>query len=88
MQLNIKDRETHELVTRLAEATGQSRSRAVKDAVRARLAEVEVAREAEIAARIARGRDLAAQMRAKMPKPLPTQKELDDWMYDEDGLPR
>jgi len=87
MQLNLKDPETNSMVARLSEVTGVSKARAVKDAVRLRLKQVDADREADITARIARVRELTAQMRAKMPKPLPTQKELDDWMYGEDGLP-
>lgn len=87
VQLNLKDPETNLLVERLANVTGHSKARVVKDAVRARLVEVEAAREVDMAARLARVLELAALMRAKMPKPLPTQKEMDDWMYDENGLP-
>lgn len=88
MQLNIKDPETCEMVARLAQATGQTKAGVVKQAVRNRLDEVEAARAVDMAERIARVRELTAQIRSRMPKPLPTQRELDDWMYDEHGLPR
>lgn len=87
MQLNLKDAETNLLVERLATVTGHSKARVVKDAVRARLAEVEAAREADMADRLARVLALTAEIRERMPKPLPTQAELDSWMYDENGLP-
>ena len=41
MSLNIKNEETHRLVRRLAELTGQSQTSAVEEAVRRRLAELE-----------------------------------------------
>ena len=41
MSLNIKNEETHRLVRRLAELTGQSQTGAVEDAVRRRIAELE-----------------------------------------------
>lgn len=88
MQLNLKDAETSQLVERLAAITGTSKTAAVRDAVRRRLAEVEAAREADVAERLQRVRELTEAMRARMRKPIPTQQELDDWMYDENGLPR
>jgi len=88
MQLNLKDPETNMMVARLSQVTGVSKARAVKDAVRARLADVDAAREADIVARIARVRELTAQIRARLPDPMPTQKQFDDWLYDENGLPR
>ncbi|KPF60091.1 hypothetical protein IP88_16005 [alpha proteobacterium AAP81b] len=88
MQLNIKDPETHRLVAELSEEIGVTKASAVKEAVREKLQRVRSDREADIAERLARLRELTAQMRARMPKPLPTQQELDDWMYDENGLPR
>lgn len=88
MQLNLKDPETNAMVSRLSDVTGLSKARVVKDAVKARLAEVEAARAADIERRLAEVREITAAMRARMPVPLPTQKEMDDWMYDDNGLPR
>jgi antitoxin VapB len=41
VSLNIKNEETHRLVRRLAELTGQTQTSAVEDAVRRRLEELE-----------------------------------------------
>ncbi len=86
MSLNIKNEETHRLVRRLAELTGQSQTSAVEDAVRRRLDELE--HENDLEARVERimafGRRTAALM-------TPEQKKLlhGDWLYDEEtGLPR
>lgn len=86
MHLNIKNDEAHILASRLASVTGESMTRAVTEALRERLARVE--RESTYDERLARVRELAASIRSRMAKPLPTQKEMDDWLYDEDGMPR
>lgn len=88
MQLNLKDAETNVMVARLAALTRTNKTVAVREAVRARLAEVEAAREADIARRLAEVQALTKAFVDSLPKPLPTQAELDDWMYDENGLPR
>ncbi len=88
MQLNIKDAETHRLVSELSQEIGLSKASAVKEAVREKLQRVKNARDADVTRRLAELRVLTAQIRERLPKPLPTQQELDDWMYDEDGLPR
>ena len=88
MQLNIKDPETHALVTRLSQATGVSLARAVKDAVRDKLAELERAKADDVARRIAEVHEIVASIRARLPEKLPTQAEMDGWFYDEDGLPK
>lgn len=87
MQLNLKDPETTAMVGRLSETIGVSKARAVKEAVREKLARVDKDREADFERRLAELRKLTAQIRARLPTPLPTQAELDDWMYDDDGLP-
>ena len=88
MQLNLKDAETNVMVARLAALTRTNKTVAVREAVRARLAEVEAAREEDIARRLAEVKGLTKAFVDRLPKPLPTQAELDDWMYDENGLPR
>ena len=88
MQLNIKDAETCAMIGELAEVTGTTKAGIVKEMARERLDRIAAEREADIARRLAELRVLTAQIRARMPKPLPTQQELDDWMYDENGLPR
>ena len=86
MQLNIKNHAAHELATRLAATTGESLTEAVTRSMRERLERIE--KEASVEHRMAKLREITAEMRSRMPKPLPTQQEMDDWMYGEDGLPR
>lgn len=88
MQLNLKDPETNEMVARLSQATGMSKAGAVKAAVKAHLMEVEAARAVDIERRVADVLAMTAAWRARMPQPLPTQAEMDSWLYDDDGLPR
>ena len=87
MSLNIKNEETHRLVRRLAELTGQSQTSAVEDAVRRRLAELEFegSREAR-AAGIARVVERARLIAATDPDWVAT--DWDKELYDESGLPR
>jgi antitoxin VapB len=85
MSLNIKNEETHRLVRRLAELTGQSQTSAVEDAVRRRLDELEHenAREARIQRLLEIGRQTAAAMDPEMRR-----ISHGDLLYDEMGLPR
>ena len=87
MSLNIKNEETHRLVRRLAELTGQSQTSAVEDAVRRRLAELESegSREARAAA-IGRIVERAQSIAATDPEWLAT--DWDKELYDVNGLPR
>lgn len=86
MHLNIKSDETHALATRLATETGESLTFAVTQAVRERLARIE--REKSFEERLARVMALATSIRSRLPEKLPTQTEMDDMFYDEDGLPK
>ena len=88
MQLNLKDPEITAMVDRLAMLTGTSKTAAVREAVRVRLADVEATRRAEREAKLAHLHELTRQIHERLPKPLPTQSEMDGWFYDEDGLPR
>lgn len=87
MSLNIKNETTHELVRRLAALTGQSQTGAVEDAVRRRLAELDGAREAEVARKLAAIEAIVARFQA-LPQNDISYAEIMDEMYDEDGLPR
>jgi antitoxin VapB len=85
MSLNIKNEETHRLVRRLAELTGQSQTSAVEDAVRRRLAEL--TREDEIARSFANIMEISRQSSAAM-----TEDEkavtLEELLYDDQGMPK
>jgi antitoxin VapB len=82
-QLNIKSEDAYRLASELSELTGESLTSAVTTALRERLdRERAVSRKAAKSDRLMA---IAAEMRARMPKPLP--KLGDDWMYDENGLP-
>lgn len=84
MSLNIKNEETHRLVRRLAELTGQSQTAAVEDAVRRRISEIEHEsdRETRIERLLAIGRRTAAAMDPTL------SNDPNDFLYDELGLPR
>ena len=85
MSLNIKNEETHRLIRRLAELTGQSQTSAVEDAVRRRLAEL--SREDEIARSFANIMEISRQSSAAM-----TEEEkavtLEELLYDDQGMPK
>jgi len=85
VSLNIKNEETHRLVRRLAELTGQSQTSAVEDAVRRRLAEL--SREDEIARSFANIMEISRQSSAAM-----TEEEkavtLEELLYDDQGMPK
>ena len=81
MGLNIKNSETERLIQELAEATGQTLTGAITEAVREKLDRV---RRKGLADRLMEiGRKAASRM---------TEEErtfnYDDWLYDENGLPK
>jgi antitoxin VapB len=84
VSLNIKNEETHRLVRRLAELTGQSQTSAVEDAVRRRLEELERAesRSARREAMMRIARESAAQIDREI------SNDPNDLLYDELGMPR
>jgi antitoxin VapB len=84
VSLNIKNEETHRLVRRLAELTGQSQTSAVEDAVRRRLEELERA-ESRSARREAMMR-IARESAALIDQDL--SNDPNDVLYDEVGIPR
>ncbi len=85
VQLNIKDVETVELARKLADATGQSVTLAIKTALRAQMER----READIHARITAITAAAEEVRKHLPPEWKgrTSKEIMDSIY-EDGLPK
>lgn len=88
MQMNIKNPEVVRMAHALAAASGKSVTAAVKDALAAELARQPATVPHDLEARLEKVMALAARWRADQPMPLPTQAELDAWMYDEYGLPR
>lgn len=84
MGLNIKNEETHRLVRRLAELTGQTQTSAVEDAVRRRLEELERAQglggRREAMMRIAR--ESAALLDPGL------SNDPNDFLYDKLGMPQ
>jgi antitoxin VapB len=85
MGLNIKNAETYRLIRELADATGETMTGAVTEAVRERLARVRRdPAEPGMAERVlAAGREI----RARLPDDF-FDVEHGDLLYDETGLPR
>ena len=83
-QLNIKSDDAYRLASKLSELTGESLTSAVTTALKERLERVQAGEDIEM--RLARIREITADMRDRMDKPLPTSNH--DWMYDDEtGLP-
>lgn len=90
MSLNIKNAETYRLVKALAEATGESMTTAVTEAVRERLDRILEERgdsDAEAAARLEKIHSLLDLMRERAPAGYWDQ-DFDELLYDERGLPK
>jgi antitoxin VapB len=86
MALNIKDEETHQLVSQLARLTGESLTTAVKVSVKERLDRQQKARKGE--SRLEWLNRISAETAAIMNDGR-TSKELMDELYDEEtGLPK
>lgn len=84
MGLNIKNRETHRLVTELAKLTGESQTAAITAAVRERLDRLRHRQRGGLAeCLLAIGKDCAAHLK----EPYRT-SDHGDLLYDERGLPR
>jgi antitoxin VapB len=83
-QLNIKSDDAYRLASELSELTGESLTAAVTTALQERLKRLQADEDIEV--RLARIREITADMRARMDKPLPTSNH--DWLYDDEtGLP-
>lgn len=87
MSLNIKNQETYRLVKELADATGQSLTAAVTNAVRAELDRVRAGQPDDVETRLKRILDLAAVIRDNAP-PGYFEQDFDELLYDEKGLPK
>ena len=83
MSLNIKSQEAHELAAELARLTGESMTKAVTEAIRERLEREQRRRDKEkmVAELLAIARRCAAYPRRD-------HRSLEEFLYDERGLPR
>ncbi len=85
MSLNIKNPETYRLAKELADATGESMTAAVTEAIRERLGRIKHAQDGPTMA--ARIHAIAVDMRARLPDDF-FDVEHGELLYDDDGLPR
>lgn len=86
MSLNIKNPEVHELAKELAELTGENLTEAIRVALKERLA-----RERNTPERIAERSRVIMAMGAEIASRLPPEfltMDVDDYLYDEHGLPK
>ena len=85
MSLNIKNQETCQLATELAELTGETKTGAITVALKERLEREQRARSVE-----ARTQELLAigQRCAAMLRDGPSAEDHGDFLYDERGLPK
>ena len=83
MGISIKNERVEAEIRLLADKLGVGLTEAVEAGVRAKLADLEAAREAEIARKMAKIREIQAHFR-DLPEPQPSD---DDWLYDEWGAP-
>lgn len=83
MSLNIKSPEAHELATELARLTGESKTKAVTEAIRERLERIR--RERGQDKRVA---DAMAIARRVASYPRKDRRPHGDLLYDDRGLPR
>jgi antitoxin VapB len=84
MSLNIKNDEAHSLAQELARLTGESMTAAVTEAIRERLERVRGNSQKGLAERLMEiGRDCAAHLKEPY-KSL----DIDELLYDENGLPK
>lgn len=82
MSLNVKDPEAHRLAQAIAQATGQSMSRVVTDALRERYTKIQKQRgRASVKELLA----IANRAAAHLKQPYADHATL---LYDEDGLPK
>jgi antitoxin VapB len=83
MSLNIKSPEAHELAAELARLTGESMTKAVTEAIRERLQREKRKRDEDKL--FAELMEIAEQCAAY---PRRDDRSLDEFLYDERGLPR
>ena len=83
MSLNIKNEETHRMARELARLTGESMTAAVNEAIRERLERVRGSRKSMAERLMEIGKDCAAHMKEPFKS-----MDIDDFLYDENGLPK
>lgn len=84
MTLNIKNEETHRMARELARLTGESMSVAVNEAIRERLERVRGKSAKSMAERLMEiGKDCAAHLKEPYKS-----MDIDELLYDENGLPK
>lgn len=84
MSLNIKNEETHRLAQELAQLTGESMTVAVSEAIRERLERVRANPKKELTERVLQiGRECAARLKEPYKS-----MDIDELLYDENGLPK
>jgi antitoxin VapB len=84
MSLNIKDEKTHRMARELARLTGESLTAAVNEAVRERLEKVRGSSRKSMAERLMEiGKDCASHLKEPYKS-----MDVDELLYDENGLPK
>ena len=84
MSLNIKNEETHRLARELARLTGESMTAAVNEAIRERLERVRGKSRKSMADRLMEiGKDCASRLKEPYKS-----MDIDELLYDENGLPK
>ena len=81
VQMNIKSAEAYEIASALAEKSGASMTQVVLDALRAQKHKL------ESIDRFDRALEIIHDMRARMSPEL-LELDIDEYLYDEDGLPK
>ena len=84
MSLNIKDEKTHRMARELARATGESMTAAVSEAIRERLERVRGSSRKSMAERLM---ELGSDCAARLKEPYKSM-DVDELLYDENGLPK
>jgi antitoxin VapB len=84
MSLNIKNEKTHRMARELAQLTGESMTVAVSEAVRERLERVRGNSRKGMAERLMK---IARECGPRWKEPYRSM-EIDDLLYDENGLPK
>lgn len=84
MSLNIKNEETHRMARELARLTGESLTAAVNEAIRERLQRLRRKSKGDMAARLMK---IAEECGPRWKEPYKSM-EIDELLYDENGLPK